>query len=102
MRFVGENAGVDAGWVLEHAQVRAMARRQLGLSIPLVIAGAFVAVLSTFTLDRAGPPVSQQPASHSSPNSRHFIVLMSASSDEAVKATQAKPLRRDPTVRGDL
>lgn len=55
MEFVGE--GADEVYVLEHAQVRAIARRQLALGIPIVMAAAFIAAVSMF----AAPP---QPASH--------------------------------------
>lgn len=66
---------VYARWVLEDAQIRAMARRQLALSIPIAVAGAFVAIISTFTFGHAAPPNDDQRAPLSAPASVHSTML---------------------------
>lgn len=68
---------VYARWVLEDAQIRAMARRQLALSIPVVIAATFLAIISTFTFGHAAPPGYDQRAPASAPASPHSIMLCS-------------------------
>jgi hypothetical protein len=80
MRSIPEyDDGMYARWVLEKAQVRAMARRQLALSIPIVLAGAFVAVVSTFNFGHAASPQgAEHRAPVSAPTSRHVVVLVQA------------------------
>jgi len=68
---------VYARWVLEDAQIRAMARRQLALSIPVVIAAAFVAIISTFTFGHAASPGYDQGAPVSAPAAPHSSMLCS-------------------------
>jgi hypothetical protein len=66
--------GMEARWLLEHAQVRAMARRQLSFSIPIVIAGAFVAMIGSFSVGHAVPPSSPPHHSPGASASRHVVV----------------------------
>jgi hypothetical protein len=77
MRFDDQNTdGAYARRVLERAQVRAMARRQLSLSIPIVAIGAFVVGVLSFNAGHAAPPQSyDQRAPISAPASRHFTML---------------------------
>ena len=42
MQFVEDDDCANARWVLETARIRAMARRQLSFSVPIVLAGVFV------------------------------------------------------------
>jgi hypothetical protein len=58
--------------ILERARIRAMARREMALSIPIVATMAFVAIISTFSFGHAALPPSYDqrspghaPASHS-------------------------------------
>jgi len=74
-----------ARWVLEDAQIRAMARRQLALSVPVAVAAAFVAIISTFTFGHAASPNSDQRAPVSAPASPHSTMLCST----APRATDA-------------
>lgn len=79
MRFDDDNMeGAYARWVLEDAQIRAMARRQLALSVPIVVAGAFVVIISTFAFGHAAPPPDDQSAPISAPASSHSTMLCSA------------------------
>jgi hypothetical protein len=64
--------------VLEHARIRAMARRQLALSIPVVVAGACVAVISTFSFGHAAPPTFDQRGPINVPASSHSTMFCSA------------------------
>ncbi len=61
--------------VLDDAQIRAMARRQLALSIPVAVAAAFVAIISTFSFGHAAPPSYDQRAPVSAPASPHSTML---------------------------
>ena len=89
MRSADEDVdGMYARWMLEDAQVRAMARRQLSLSIPVVIAGAFVAVISSFNLGRAAPPPFAPPrAPVSAPAAHHAVVLVSGKTHAGTAAS---------------
>lgn len=66
-----------ARWVLKDAQIRAMARRQLALSIPVAAAGAFVAIISTFTFGHAAPPAADPRAPITAPASSRSTMLCS-------------------------
>jgi hypothetical protein len=94
MRSVAEDVDeMHARWVLEDAQVRAMARRQLSHSAPIVIAGAFVAVISTFSFGRSALPSSPpQHAPISAPASHHVSVLVSGTADQRMKGRAAGPV----------
>ena len=77
MRFDAEDEeGAYARWVLEAAQVRAIARRQLAFSIPIVIAGFFVAIISTFSFAHTTPmPPNRVHAPISAPAHHHAVML---------------------------
>jgi hypothetical protein len=78
MPFVNKDVeGAYARRVLKHAQIRAMARRQLMFSIPIVIVALFVAIISTFSVDRATrAPSDHQQVPVSAPVHHHAVVLV--------------------------
>ena len=97
MRSIDEDVdGMYARWMLEDAQVRAMARRQLSLSVPIVIAGAFAAVILSFNFGHAAPPPSAPPASPVSAPSPHRVVVLV--SGRAAPEIDGRPAE----VRGSL
>jgi hypothetical protein len=61
--------------ILERAQIRAMARRQLALSIPVAAAAAFVAIISSFSFGHAAAPSDDQRAPISAPAAPHSTML---------------------------
>ena len=91
MRSVDEDVdGMYARWLLEDAQIRAMARRQLSLGIPVVIAGAFVAVIATFNSGHAAAPILlPDPAPMSAPASHHAVVLASGEAEREIAGRPA-------------
>ena len=89
MRFINDEADdVYARWDPEYArwdpeevQLRAMARRQLALGIPIVILGALIAAIPTFALSRPTPPSHERRAPIDAPTPtphRHAIALLLA------------------------
>jgi hypothetical protein len=81
MRFSDQySEDAYARWVLKDAQIRAMARRQLALSIPVAVAGAFVVIVSTLSFGRAASQSYDQRAPISAPASSHSTMLCSTSS----------------------
>jgi hypothetical protein len=77
MHFIADDLRNTNAWrVSEHAHVRAMAHRQLALSIPIVIAGFFAAAVLTFSADPATrTSLRQQHAPISAPAPPQRVVV---------------------------
>jgi len=78
MAFVDEDEAdiSHARRLLENAQIRAMARRQLAFSIPIAIAALFVSIILIFGYGRAGAKTpDQQSAPAIAPRHHHAVAL---------------------------
>ncbi len=77
MTFLDEDEeGAYARWILAKASLRARARRQVALGIPIVVASALIVVISTLGFGHATPQSDEHRAPITAPISRHVVVLV--------------------------
>lgn len=92
MQVAEDGDGAYARRLLEDARVRAIARRQLTFGLHIVVAGAFVAVISTIDVGgrATADPQDNNRSPISAPPPHHLIMLASAGAEEMPSRDQAR------------